>query len=149
MGRMRFRVRPGRYALVSLPASEADRADSFLPKVGEGFAHCVSEPGTATLLLLERRLPRSLRRWKGWRVQRGFRVISFETPMEWTVVGFLARVTGALAEAGVPVGVVCSFDFDHVFVPAGRLKEARRAIARALRPRGPRPVGLAGEPGEG
>ncbi|MGH7149269.1 MAG: ACT domain-containing protein [Planctomycetota bacterium] len=130
---MRFRVRPGGYALVSLPVSRAEGYGEFLPGIARSFAQVVSEPGSVTLLLPERRLPKGLRKGRGCRIRRGFRVISFESPLEWTVVGFLARVAGALAEAGVPIGVVCSFDFDHVFVPARRLGRARRAIARALR----------------
>jgi hypothetical protein len=130
-------VRPGRYALVSLPPSRARLAEGFLARVGSrGIGQVVAEREGVTLLLPERTL-RGLRgESEGWRVRRGFRVISFACPMEWSVVGFLARVSRALADARVPVGVVCSFDFDHVFVPARRLPSARRAIARALRPSG-------------
>jgi uncharacterized protein len=148
LGRMRLRVRPGSYALVFLPRSRARLGVGIAARDGSGaFAQVVAEREGVTLLLPERELPGLKAGLGGCRVRRGFRVISFETPMEWTVVGFLARVTGALAEAGVPVGVVCAFDFDHVFVPAGRLAAARRAIARALRPRGSRSRTVDARPG--
>ena len=44
--------------------------------------------------------------------------------MGWELVGFLALVTGRLAAAGVPLGAVCGFQRDHLFVaerhPRGR-----------------------------
>lgn len=46
-----------------------------------------------------------------------FAWLRFETPMAWELVGFLARVTSALAQAGVSLGAVCGYSRDHLFVP--------------------------------
>ena len=55
--------------------------------------------------------------------------IRFEMPMDWELVGFLARVAEALAQVGIPIGAVCGFSRDHVFVPTDRASEAFAALA--------------------
>ncbi|MBX3610495.1 MAG: ACT domain-containing protein [Hydrogenophaga sp.] len=44
-------------------------------------------------------------------------------------VGFMARISAALAAQGIACNVVSAFHHDHVFVPAGRLDDALRALA--------------------
>ncbi len=57
-----------------------------------------------------------------------FAWLRFETPMAWELVGFLARVTGALAEAGVSLGAVCGYSRDHLFVPWEQRELALEAL---------------------
>jgi hypothetical protein len=63
------------------------------------------------------------------RLQRGFAVVTLDLPMDWDVVGVLARVSAALAEAGIPLGAAAAFSRDHLLVPAARLDEALAALA--------------------
>ncbi|SMB85106.1 amino acid-binding ACT domain protein [Hymenobacter roseosalivarius DSM 11622] len=43
-------------------------------------------------------------------------------------VGFLARITGALAAHGISVNAVSAFYHDHLFVPTDRAEEAMRVL---------------------
>ena len=61
--------------------------------------------------------------------------IRFDSPMGWEVVGFLARVTEAMAEAGIPIGAVCSYSRDHLFVNT-KYKAAVLRTLGGLFPRG-------------
>lgn len=63
------------------------------------------------------------------RVQEGFAVITLDLPMDWDVVGVLARVSAVLAAAGIPLGAVAAFSRDHLLVPAARLDDALAALA--------------------
>jgi hypothetical protein len=36
--------------------------------------------------------------------------------MDWQVVGFLATVTALLAQAGIPLGAICGYYRDHLFI---------------------------------
>ncbi|MFT5731869.1 MAG: hypothetical protein ACJA2W_003078 [Planctomycetota bacterium] len=60
--------------------------------------------------------------------------IRFEAAMGWEVVGFLAHVTSALAAAGIPIGAVCSFSRDHLFVNAA-YRSAMAVVLDDLFPR--------------
>ncbi len=59
---------------------------------------------------------------------RGFRVAG---ALEFSLVGVLARVSGVLAAAGVPILAVSTFDTDYFWVPADRWPDARRALGQA------------------
>lgn len=48
--------------------------------------------------------------------------------MGWEVVGFLARVTAALAAAGVPLGAVCGYSQGHLFVAQAHRDMTRRVL---------------------
>ena len=81
----------------------------------------------------EAALPGILERHPDARIEADLLWITFEAPMGWEVVGFLARVTGALAEAGIPIGAVCGYSRDHLFV-ARRHREQAERVLRSLFP---------------
>jgi uncharacterized protein len=124
LARMRWGVEPGRFALVGF--DEPPRAEDLIAL--EPPAQLIREAGETSLLVGEARLAEVLERHPGARVERGLSWIRFEAPMGWEVVGFLARVTGALARAGVPVGAVCGYSRDHLFVGEPYLERARQAL---------------------
>ena len=126
---MRFRVEPGRFALAGFPEppDPADLAALAPP------AQMIREADETSLLVEEGALPGVLTRHPSARVERDLAWIRFDAPMGWEVVGFLALVTERLAGAGVPVGAVCGFSRDHLFV-GERYLERARAVLRELFP---------------
>lgn len=65
----------------------------------------------------------TIAREDGW---RAFRV---KGSMEFGLVGVLARITGALAEAGISVFAVSTFDTDYLLVKAERFEAALCVLA--------------------
>ncbi len=70
--------------------------------------------------------------------ERGWRVFELEGPFEFSEVGILSAVAAPLAEAGVGIFAVSTFDTDYVLVKEERLDLA----VRALRGRGHGILGL-------
>ncbi|HEX4506972.1 MAG TPA: ACT domain-containing protein [Alphaproteobacteria bacterium] len=52
------------------------------------------------------------------------RMITLDVQSSLDAIGFLAAITGELAEAGIPVNPVSGFHHDHLFVPENRALEA-------------------------
>lgn len=129
LARMRFIIEPGRFALLGFsdPPDPAD-AEALAPP-----AQMIREADETSLLVGEAALPALLARHPDARVERGLVWIRFEVAMGWDVVGFLARVSGALSAAGVPIGAVCGYSRDHIFVGEAHL-ERTRATLRELFP---------------
>lgn len=74
-------------------------------------------------------------------VERGWRRLSFDATLPFNLVGFLARVTTALAEADVAVFAISAYATDHVLVKATdlatateRLSELGCVVERAAEP---------------
>lgn len=124
---MTFSVLDGRFALFGSAEWDAATARSALER---SPSQVIREDDGMTILVLERDLAPLLSRHPNATVERDLAWIRFDAPMGWEVVGFLARVTEALAHVGVPVGAICGFRRDHLFISARYLPTARAALAR-------------------
>ena len=63
--------------------------------------------------------------------ERNFRGLEVAGPLEFSLVGILARLSAALAAASVPVLAISTFDTDWLLVREPRLAEAVAALEAA------------------
>ena len=61
----------------------------------------------------------------------GWRALRVEEVLDFSLVGILARITGALAAAAIPVFALSTFDTDYLLVKADRLPQALAALKGA------------------
>jgi uncharacterized protein len=125
---MRWRARPERFVLVGLAPDQRLLVARLLPGVTAPFTQLVVEPELITLVLPEDEWRSLSPAFRGARVQRPFRVISFDLDLPDDLVGFLAEIARALAGAGVPILAICGFARDHVLVREEHLDTALAAI---------------------
>jgi hypothetical protein len=130
---MAWTVEEGLFALIGFrdPPHPEDLACLRTPP-----AQIVCEQDETTLLLRDDLAGEVLARHPDARTERNLSWIRFETPMGWEVVGFLSLVAGELARAGVPIGAVCGFSRDHLFVARKHLHTAREVLGRLFPDRG-------------
>jgi hypothetical protein len=62
------------------------------------------------------------------RVEGNFRLLTFDIELDWNIVGFLARVTKILADAGVSCGALSAFSRDHLLIKQDDLGQALRVL---------------------
>ncbi len=123
-------VLPEAYSLVGLSVAEWTRLiedPSLSPRMSAPFM-IFRDPHEVTMLLDDvdfRTMQHALRSAK---VERGFRLLTFDTVMDFTVVGFLAAVASILAEAGVSIVALSSFSRDHILVKQDDLARALKAL---------------------
>ena len=67
----------------------------------------------------------------GVRAQRGWRALAVEGPLDFALTGVLAAVAVPLAEAGISIFAVSTYDTDYVLVRADRLADAVAALRGA------------------
>ncbi len=70
------------------------------------------------------RIPKDVTADHGWRI---FKVAG---PLALSLTGILMRLLTPLAEAGVPILAVSTFDTDYVLVRDGRIADATSALSR-------------------
>lgn len=68
---------------------------------------------------------------EGVRCERGWRALRVRGPLVFDLTGVLASLTAPLAEAGVPIVSLSTFDTDVVLVRAGDLDAAVAALRAA------------------
>ncbi len=62
------------------------------------------------------------------KIDKGWRLITFEVVMPFDVVGFLARVAGALAEENIPIFAISTYSTDNVLVKEKDLDKAVKKL---------------------
>lgn len=62
------------------------------------------------------------------RIEGGFRLVTLDIELGWHVVGYLALVSGLLAQAGISVGALTAFSRDHLLIKQADLSTALRVL---------------------
>src|ERR1700682_5905840 len=62
------------------------------------------------------------------KVESGFRLVTLDIALPWNTVGYLARVTELLAEAGVSIGAITAFSRDHLLIKQAALGKVLRVL---------------------
>jgi len=63
--------------------------------------------------------------------ERGFRMLVVEGPLDFSLTGVLASITGALADAGVSLFAISTYDTDYLLVRNDRVEDALAALDSA------------------
>jgi hypothetical protein len=70
-------------------------------------------------------VPEGVRRESGWRC------LMVEGPLDFALTGILAAITAPLAEAGIPLFAVSTFDTDYLLVKADQFRRAMDVLRGA------------------
>lgn len=110
---------PGRCAVCRLPPAAA------IPAWALGPAPLLSITRTAeelSVLCAESAVPAGVQAEAGWRA------LKVRGPLDFSLTGILAALAVPLAQAGMPIFAVSSYDTDAVLVPQARLEQALAAL---------------------
>ena len=116
-----IRVVPGRYAVCRLEAEAA--IPDWLQ--GPGFKAVVYADDEVTLVCLEERVPLGIPSETGWACLRTV------GPFPFDAAGIVKSLIDPLSGNGIGVFVLCTFDGEHVLIPADQLDAARQHLQAA------------------
>ena len=109
-----------RYAVCKLPP------DAALPSWARGaFVSLTRTPEELSVVCLENAVSKEVQREEGWRL------LKVAGPLLFSQIGILAALTAPLAEAGVSIFVISTFNTDYLLVKDARLTEAISALEAA------------------
>jgi hypothetical protein len=126
---MRWRVRPERLVLAGIDPREQPVVLRLVAGLTGRLWQLTVEPEVVTLIVEESDWRSISPAFPRARIERPYRLISFEADLPPDLVGFMALVSTALAEAGVPILALCGFTRDHFLVREADLARAEAAIA--------------------
>jgi len=122
---VRLALLPGEYAVCRLPPG-ADPGP--LPVVGDApavYSVTLTRHETSVVCPVEQ-APGAASE-----VERGWRTLEVAGPLAFTLTGVLAGITAPLAERGIPVFAVSTYDTDLLLVQEGTLTPALAALRAA------------------
>ncbi len=118
---LRLRVLPG-----SLAVARLDPGDDVPEWAWTGPVTSVTRTETElSILCAEEAVPEDVTAARRWRA------LQVTGPLDFGLVGVLARITETLATVEVSIFAVSTYDTDLVLVPEGELSRAVEALARA------------------
>ena len=120
-----------RYSVASLPLEHYGVAVACLPEA-EGFVSLTRDKEEITLIVAEETWHKIAPRFPGAVAQEGRRLIRFDTVLDFSVVGFIAEISRALAEADISILSISTYRTDAVLVHESRFDDAINAIKQAL-----------------
>ena len=97
---------PDRYAVCRLGADDAVPDWAY----SRGFVSITRTPDELSIVCLQDSVPPDVTCRRGWRCLR------VEGPLDFAQTGVLASLAGPLADAGVPVFVISTYDTDYLLV---------------------------------
>jgi hypothetical protein len=130
LSRARVEVAPATFYLVGLRHEDWARLlenPELSPRASAPFMFLKDEH-EVTLLLDETDWRTMRHAVRDARIESGFRLLTFDIELDWKTIGFLARVTQILAEAGISVGALSAFTRDHLLVKQDDLGTALRVL---------------------
>jgi hypothetical protein len=120
-----------RYVVASLPLERYGEAVDCL-RDAEGFVSLTRDKEEITLVVAEDIWSKLATRFPGAVVQERRRLIRFDTVLDFSVVGFIAEISHALAEADISILSISTYRTDAVLVHESRFDDAVNAIKQAL-----------------
>ncbi len=114
-----LQVFEGEYALVSLPSGSSLR----LPEGGD-LTVVIHDPVEITMILEVDRWEQIASEHPDATAQRGYRAIRLSQDFPLETVGVMAKLTGALAQAGVSIMAYSTFKTDVVIVRSWEVSQA-------------------------
>ena len=132
LSRTRVEIAPETYFLISLRHQDWARLleNPELSPRGDAPYMLLRDRFEVTLLLDETDWRTLRHAAREARVEGGFRLLTFDLELDWNVVGYLARVTEILADAGVSVGALSAFSRDHLLIKQDELGTALRVLGK-------------------
>jgi hypothetical protein len=62
------------------------------------------------------------------KIERNFRLLTFDVELDFSVVGFLAEISRILAEAEIPIVALSAFSRDHLLIKQEDLAKALKTL---------------------
>ena len=96
---------------------------SGLPLHNSGFYSVTKTAEEVSLVCREESIP------TGFPVEKDFRLLKVEGPLDFSLTGVLSSLLKPLADAAIPVFTISTYDTDYILVKDGQLEQTLRALS--------------------
>jgi hypothetical protein len=119
-----------RYRVIHLPANAVTVAAGVLAEVGEAFSGLLVDAKEVTLILADEAYEAYQGRLRHATASpQRYRFITFDSTLDFDVVGFMAVVSQTLADANISLLAYASYHFDHFLVAEDDFEAATQALS--------------------
>jgi hypothetical protein len=114
---------PGRFAVCRL--SPEERLPSWILDCGPEFFSITRTDDELSIVYLENRVPANVVSERTWAC------LKVQGPLDFALTGILAALAQPLAEAGISIFAISTYDTDYLLVKTDKLQDAKRVLTGA------------------
>lgn len=118
--KLKLEIQKGRYGVCRLPK------EAPIPQWAQGVLTSVTRTADElSIVCSTEKIPQEIQCEKGWKV------VKVLGPLDFSLVGILASLTATLANAGISIFVISTFDTDYLLVKNENIETAIKVLAAA------------------
>ncbi|MCY4064615.1 MAG: ACT domain-containing protein [Chloroflexi bacterium] len=118
-----------RYRILKLPPNAITLAAGLVAEIGQPFCAFIVDKDEVSVIIPAGAVAAFDTRLRAASVSaETYRLITLEAVLDPVLVGLLARITDALATAGIPILTFAAYSRDHIFVPQDDFDKAILAL---------------------
>jgi hypothetical protein len=117
------------YAILKLHPRAIVAGAGVIAEVGDPFVALLADKDEVTLIMPADLVEEfSTRLHAPVQAPETYRLIMVDQELPFDLVGFIATLGNALAQANIPIMTYAAFSTDHIFVPTSRFDEAIKTL---------------------
>jgi hypothetical protein len=117
------------YAIIRLPPKAITVAAGIVAEIGEPFLALIVGKDEVTLIIPAGAVDDFSKRLLDFaQSHKIYRLITFTIELDFDLIGFMALVSHALAEAGISILPVAAYSRDHILIPADQIDIAIQTL---------------------
>ncbi|MBZ0279648.1 MAG: ACT domain-containing protein [Anaerolineae bacterium] len=121
------------YAVLHLPATAIMVAAGIIAEISEPFCTLVVDKNEVTLIIPNEAIGDFAKRLhKHDTAEKLYRLITLDIELDMDLIGFMARISTALASNGVSILPIAAFSRDHILVPAPQFSIAMQTLEKLI-----------------
>lgn len=117
------------YVVVGLPRNQMRAATILFGGLADPFAAMIVDKDEITIVMHDMDWLIGSRDLQGQRIERDYRLITFDVVLKADTVGFMAAVSRLLAESGISLLPIAAYSRDHILVRARDFDRAWQALS--------------------
>lgn len=119
------------YIMIRLSANGIMAAAGVVAQIGEPFAVLIADRHEVTLIIPAEVVEDYAPRLRNHEISTArYRLLTLDVVLEPTLIGFMARIAGTLADAGISVMPFAAYNRDHLLVPTDKFDAALQALSQ-------------------
>jgi len=122
---MKPELNEGKYFLASVPESEIMAVANYLD-----YITCIYREEEGLTIVLSEEIQEEMEEVSEEKIAGPFALITLSINSDLFAVGFLAKITEALAKEKISVNAFSAYFHDHILVPYGRKEDAMDALGK-------------------
>lgn len=119
------------YAVIKLPARAITMAAGIVAEIGEAFCALIVDQYEVSLIIPTEAVEDFSMRLQGHtRAQNSYRLMTFDIELDFSIFGFMAAVSQALADVKVSILPIAAYSRDHILVQSEQFDIALQAMQK-------------------